>query len=231
MRVQRSLSKRQCVAAVLFGLATHSAASASTDNVLGITVELGIAPESVVIANVNEIAALTVLSRIEQAPTLCENLLAAHEAVGTAAADVTALSILLMGDSENDTLVQQYQVAMQTQSAAKEQVAALRNELFAFATEGLNEQQIDTIAIWRDGSAYRVDPAFRTTQRTHELWKAIEESLRAERRALRMDEELHEEYVELLMELRTEPAVLEANSLLEANLEGMQQVFEQFFVE
>lgn len=231
MRVQRSLSKRQCVAAALFGLVIHSAASASTDSVLRIAVELGIAPESVVIANVDEIAALTVLSRIEQASTLCENLMAAHAAVGAAAADVTVLSILLMGDSENDTLVQQYAVAMQTQSAAKELVAVLRNELFVFAIDGLNEQQIDAIAIWREGSAYRVDPAFRTTQRTHELWKATEESLRAERRALRMDEELHEDYVELLMELRTEPAVIEASALLEANLEGMQQVFEQFFVE
>ncbi len=228
MRVPRSLSKRQCVAAVLFGLVTHSADSASAANVLGIAVELGIAPESVVIANVNEITALTVLSRIEQASTLCENLMAAHQAVGTAAADVTALSILLTGDSENDTLVQQYELAMQTQSAAQEQVAALRSELFVLATDGLNEQQIDAITIWRDGSAYRVNSAFRTTQRTHELWKAIEESLRAERRALRMDEELHEEYLELLMELRTEPAVIAASALLEANLEGMQQAFEQF---
>lgn len=228
MRVQRSLSKKQFVAAVVFGLLTHSATSASTNTVLGIAVELGIVPESVVIANVNEMAALMVLSRIDQATTLCENLMAAHEAVGTAAANVTALSILLMGDSENDTLVQQYEVAIQTQAAAQEQVAALRDELFAFAAEGLNEQQIDAIAIWRDGSAYRVDPAFRTTQRTHEDWKVVEEALRAERRALRMGEELHEEYAELLMELRAEPAVPEASALLEANLEGMQQVFEQF---
>jgi hypothetical protein len=58
-------------------------------------------------------------------------------------------------------------------------------------------------------------------------WRAIEQALNAERRALRLGQQLGDDHVALLTEVRTDPVVGIAATALDANLASMQATFDQ----
>lgn len=193
-----------------------------------VAAEIGITPKSVVIANLDGAVTSLVVSRIQGATALREELAAGHQAVDAAAAVVTVLSQALHNDAGDNELMQQHQEAVAASNAAKLQVTAVRNALFEDAIAGLPPEQVAMITTCKEGARYRVQPEFRAKHRTGDEWRAIERALRAERRAIRLGEDLDEVQADLLAGVRGDVVVIEALQHLEMNLEWIQQVFQQF---
>lgn len=213
--------------AVIVGVLTIAARPALAQNVTGVCAEIGITPESVVIADLDAQSAMVILGRVESAVALCESLAAHHDAADAVAATITELSELMLNDADEDVL-QEYEAAVATLAAGQQQITALREALFDFALDGFPAPKIQRITVWRQGSPYRVHRAFRAKELEHDTWKAIERALRAEQRAIRLGQDLEEEPAQLLADIRSDPAVVEAGLRLEANFDQMKVVFEQF---
>lgn len=213
--------------ALIVAALTIAASPALAQNVTGVCAEIGITPESVVIADLNAQSAMVILGRVESAVTLRESLSSQHDAADAVAATITELSELMLNDADED-LQQQYEAAMATLAAGQLQITTLREALFDLALDGFPAPKIQRITVWRQGSPYRVQRAFRAKELEHDTWKALERALRAERRAIRLGEELDEEPAQLLADIRSGPAVVEAGIRLEVNFEAMKVVFQQF---
>ncbi len=213
--------------AVIVGVLTIAASPALAQNVTGVCAEIGITPESVVIADLDAQSAMVILGRVESAVALRASLAAEHDAADAVAATITELSQLMLNDADED-LRQEYEAAVATLAAGRQQITALREALFDLALDGFPAPKILRITVWRQGSRYRVRRAFRAKELEHDTWKAIERALRAERRAIRVGVDLDEEPAQLLADIRSDPAVVEAGIRLEANFDPMKVVFQQF---
>lgn len=213
--------------ALIVGALTIAARPVLAQNVRGVWAEIGITPESVVIADLNAQSTMVILSRVESAVALRESLSSQHDAADAVAATITELSELMLNDADED-LQQEYEAAVATLAAGQQQITALREALFDFALDGFPAPKIQRITVWRQGSPYRVQRKFRAKELERDTWKAIERALRAERRAIRVGEDLDEEPAQLLADIRSDPAVVEAGIRLEANLDSMKLVFQQF---
>ncbi len=214
--------------AVIVGVLTIAARPALAQNARGVWAEIGITPESVVIADLNAQSAMVILGRVESAVALRESLSSQHNAADAVAATITELSELMLNAAADEDLQQEYEAAVATLAAGRQQITALREALFDLALDGFPAPKIQRITVWRQGSPYRVRRAFRAKELEHDTWKAIERALRAERRAIRVGEDLDEEPAQLLADLRSDPAVVEAGIRLEANFDSMKLVFQQF---
>ena len=211
-----------------FALATLWSQAASAQSITGIAAQIGITPESVVIADLDGTSASLVLGHLEEAAALCQNLAAQHLAVDAAGVSVTALSESLLNDPGNEELIPQHQAALAALQVAKEQVVELREALFEVAVAGISPEKVAMIVVCRQGAPYRVQAGFRATQQTDNQWKAIERALRAEGRAIRRGESLDETHADLLAEVRSDQVVIEAQLHLQLNFDLMQQIFDQF---
>ena len=209
-------------------IGTSASVGRCAASAVSVAVELGITPESMVIAGFQPSSASMVLSSIEAAGAVSQALATQHQVVDTAAAQVTQLVEALFDSGDDEQLLAQHEAALQQLAAAREQDSQLRSDLFAIATEGLPPQEIQRLIIWRSGAAHRVPPEFRVAERSPEQWRAIKLALRAERRAIRLGEEVAEDHAQLLAEVRSDAALAEAAINLTANLELMQLAFDQF---
>ena len=214
--------------AVIVGALTIAARPALAQNVRGVWAEIGITPESVVIADLDAQSAMVILGRVESAVALRASLSAQHDAADTVAATITELSELMLNAAADEDLQQEYEAAVATLAAGQQQITALREALFDLALDGFPAPKIQRITVWRQGAPYRVQREFRAKELEHDTWKAIERALRAERRANRLGEELDEEPAQLLADIRSDPAVVEAGIWLAANFDPMKVVFQQF---
>ncbi len=214
--------------AMVVGALTIAARPVLAQNTMGVWAEIGITPESVVIADLDAQSAMVILGRVEAAVALRESLAAEHDAADAVAATITELSELMLNAAADEDLQQEYEAAVATLAAGQQQITALREALFDLALDGFPTSKIQRITVWQQGSPYRVQRAFRAKELEHDTWKAMERALRAERRAIRLGEELDEEPAQLLADIRSDPAVVEAGIRLEANFDPMKVVFQQF---
>ncbi len=202
--------------------------SAIAQTTTAVAAELGITPQSTVIADLSSTQASQVLAHIQAAGELRQELAAKHLAVDAAAVIVTQLSQLLLSDSGNEELLLQYEIANEDFTAAKEQVIEIQEAIFEVAVVGIGVEKVAMISVCKDGARYRVQSPFHARLHTHAQWKAIERALRAESRAIRRGEDLVEDYANLLAEVRADQVVIEADIHLQLNLETMVQTFAQY---
>ena len=193
-----------------------------------VAVEIGLTPQSAVIANLSSTQASTALAQLQAAGELRQLLTAKHQAVDTASLAVTQLSQLLRTDSGNEELLQQYEVAKEALIAAKEQVVELQEALFDVAVAGIQADKVAMINVCNSGARYRVQSQLRAKLRTRAQWKTIDRALRAEKRAIRRGEDLDEEHANLLTQVRADQVVITAEIHLNQNLEMMKQTFAQY---
>lgn len=196
--------------------------------ITAVAAELGITPQSTVIANLSPTQASQVLAYLQGAIELRQQLIVKHQAVDAAASTVTELSQLLLTDSGNDEALEQYETAKEVLTAAREQVVEVRVALFEIAVVGIGAEKVAMINVCRSGARYRVQSPLRAKQRTVAQWKTIERALRAEKRANRRGEDLNEDYANLLAQVRADQVVIEAEIHLNQNLEMMKQTFAQY---
>lgn len=190
--------------------------------------ELGITPESMVVGGFEIGAATTVLSRIEAAEAARQALVAQYQLIDAAAAQVTQLAEALFDTAADEQLLAQHEAALQQLVAAQHQFTQLRSNFFANVMDGFPPQHVQRLIVWRSGASHRVPPEFRVADRPAQQWKAIKRALRAERRAIRLGQELAQEHAQLLAEVRSDPALAEAANNLTANLDVMKALFGQF---
>ncbi len=218
------------LAAVASSMAVNMmwSSTASAQGIGAFTAELGITPESMVIARFQPAAAATVLSRFQSAEPLRQTLASQRLLADAAGVQISRLAEALFVDSGNAQLAAQYQVAVDQLDSIREQFNQVRSQLFDLTMAGVPEQQAQRLITWRNGATQRVEPEFRVRVRTEEQWKAITRALRAEGRAARLGEDLDQRHAQLLTAVRSEPQVAEAALRLEANLQIMKALFAQF---
>jgi hypothetical protein len=189
---------------------------------------IGLTPEALVVASVDLAQATMMLNSIQSEGELRQNLQAAHQAADAAASAVTILAEALRQQPDDGQLVAQYDASASALQAARDQIELVRGQLFESATESASAEQVAKLLIWRSGNGFRVPPEFRAVERTADEWSSIEAALRAERRAARLNEVLDESVAQLLNTVRSHAAVTAAASQLQANLQAMQGLFDQF---
>ena len=187
--------------------------------------EIGITPESVVLAGL-ENQADTMLTRLEDAADLRAALMAKHIESSNVASQVTSLAEQLLSSAEDPVLSAQYAQAVADLEAIQLEITVLHGDLFAVATAGYTIQQKNTLQLVKSNAQYRVPAEFRVLTLTVDEWKSTEKALRAERRALRRGEDLDPVYEALLLDLRTDPAVTSAAQQLTLHLSAVEQVFQ-----
>jgi hypothetical protein len=197
------------------------------DSVADAAASVGLTPESMVVADIDIAQVAPMLTAVQSEVELRQSLNAQHAAADVAAVNVTNLSELLQQSPDDEQLVAQHEAALNALQTAKDQIEALRGELFESATAPASADQITKLLVWRSGDGFRVPPEFRAVERTEDEWRAIEAALRAESRALRLNEELDELHAQLLNNVRSQAAVIDAGSRLQTDLQAVQTLFEQ----
>lgn len=206
-------------------MGTFLASNATANNLETLAAELGVCPESAIVAGVENIA--PILNAIDAESGLQQSLASHREALLTASTNVTALWQALEIDSENQSLHSQYESAVAAKLSAQTQISVALQALFEAATENLSEQQVQRLTNWRLSQGRKVPPEFRIKQRTDQDWMNLEIALIAEKRAMRLGTALNEAQAELLADARADLEVIEAATALQNELPLMEAQFEQ----
>ena len=189
--------------------------------------EIGLTPESLVLAGM-ETSAATLLLRVQDATTEREKL-AESQSLASAAADLLAqCSMSLQANPDDATAVQQFEQAAASLQAARSDVElerqALRNAVLFDATA----PEIEALEHWRSSAPFRIAAEFRVLAKDDMEWQLIEAALRAEQRALLRDEAIDPVYADALEDLRDEPAVISAAQALSESLDATEAAFTGF---
>jgi len=214
-----------CLVTALAGAAF---AQEQNSNTRVLAMQVGITPESVVIAEFDAAAAQTMLSRIDQATGYHNAIAAEQNAMNQVIDTITELSHTLQTEPGDQDLQQQYDTALAQKNAIQQELDLLFDELFALAVEGYPTSKVQQLEVYHSGLSYRAPAHFRAVERTEAQWKAIEAALRAEARAERLGADLNDEDASLLQAARSEPAVIEAQMRLENNLASIKAVFSNY---
>lgn len=189
-------------------------------------VEVGITPESLVIADFTVTESTTIFGQLDAAEDEREAVDYAHAEIVSDSVTVAQLRQALAYDPENDDLLSQLEQAEADLAMSRATLDANQQDLLDVALEGMISTSIQALDTWRDGCTFRVLPEFRVADREDEKWRALEVAVRAEKRAIRRNEELDEDNATLLAEVRSDPDVQQAILRLDENLETMQAWFE-----
>lgn len=217
----------QIFASLATALATWSAACASTHPPLELAAEIGITPQSMVVADVVSHTP-TVLSRFGTADAIVNDLAQTRALMHVAAAEVTDLSEQVVDDPNNAELVAAYEQAVAELQYQRDQLSVLQSGLFDHVTDDLSDEAVDRLLAWKQSSSYRVAPEFRVLEFSPDDWTLIEKAQRAEARATRRGETIDDAYADLLANLRSNPDVIAAAQRLETTLTSVEQVFDEF---
>ena len=169
--------------------------------------------------------AAVILERIGAASDLLAMLSAQHEEAAAIGAQMTVVSQEVLAHNADADLAAKYE-ALSSQMVAKiAQMNETRQQLRDVALEGVAPEALLRLARWRDSEGHRVSPAFRVVERTAEQWRSVELALRAEKRATATGQPLSDSQAALLNEVRSEPAVSEAQGQLNLYLEEVAETF------
>ena len=102
------------------------------------------------------------------------------------------------------------------------------DRLFAHVADSLATEEHDRLTDWRNASGFNVPPEFCVLERTDTEWKAIEDALQREKRALRNGGAIDPADEALLHAIRNDVRVLDAKSRLSQNLRGVITAYKQF---
>lgn len=188
---------------------------------------LGFTPESVVVADLQTMAA-TILGRLESAGELRQALETKRQAVDAASASVSQLAMAVRSNPDDSQLVNQFQAASSLLQTANTQLQSTADELRQLALNGAAENQIQRLQRWRDNSDFRVPAELRAAVHTVQEWQFVELALRAERRAIIRSEALDGDNQAILSSIRNEVDVIAATQRLATQLNAIELLFTQF---
>ncbi len=221
-------STRVVLATIMICIAARAAPAQTS--VLGTAAEIGITPETVVLADVAE-HATAILNALSAATDERLALAVAHQAVDAASQDVAQIASQLQVGAEEDELADL--VAARTAASAELQqrrteLYALRDAIRSHVTNGLPPAAVVCINTCRGSAVYRVPTEFRVIQRTPEQWEAIARAVRKEKKALKRGVPLAQQYADLLVAIRSDPQVMAAEQRLLLHLATVRQIFQNY---
>ncbi|MCP3999069.1 MAG: hypothetical protein GY722_29000 [bacterium] len=222
------LSARVVLATILIGVSA-SATQAQT-SVLGTAAEIGITPESLVLADVEQHAP-AILASISAASNERLALVAAHQAVDSASQNMAQVASQLQAGSDEDGLADLIAARVAAEAELlqrRTELQALRDTIRTAVTSGLPPAAVICINTSRQAAAYRVPTEFRVLQRTPEQWKAIERAVREEKKAMKRGVPLAQQYAGLLTAIRSDPQVAGAEQRLVLHLSAVRQIFQNY---
>ena len=202
-------------------------AQSSADEVVEMAGSIGIAPESLVLADLEEYSEV-ILTGIGQEAGLLTAIQTIESSLTQLTDQVGSVLDELSLNPTDETLLSSYQSASQALQSAMNSLETARNSLFEAATDTLAPASIDAIVTWQTASRYRVPPEFRVLDLTPPEWKAVEKALRAEQRSIILEEELDESYATLLATIRALPGVIAAQEQLSLHLTEVEGDFGGF---
>ncbi len=220
------MNRLRSLAAVSALTLASSTAQAATP-VLAAAAEIGITPETLVLADL-QTHATSILAEIETEENLRFLLEATHQLADQAAAEATALRQQVVAGNDDPDLIATYESRLAELQGHQLQIASFRSSLMAAATAGMPAAQLESLATCSGASHQRVPREFRVVARTDAQWKQIGRALRAERRALRRGTALAPEHAAVLNDLRANPQVTAATVRLDLHLQAVEQVFAGF---
>jgi len=188
--------------------------------------EIGITPESVVIAGCNPQQTTIILTRLAEAQALRDELHARRLMAGQLVMSLSTLAQQLANASQDQQILDQYQAANQQLQLVKSQIQQIRVTLFQTAMQGLPADTVQAIHVYRAAAVVSVPAAMRVRERTKRQWKAIAHAIRAEKRAQRLDRPLAAGPAQLLANVRQDPAVTQAQFKLDTNLANIKVIFD-----
>jgi len=189
--------------------------------------EIGITPESLVVADLQAHAS-SIVSGIDAQLVRRTELLLLHQSMDQATQAISSTTAEIQSTGANIELQTQLSSAQASLASIQAQLVTKRSELLAVVTEGLSGNSLILLGNWRTAATFNVDPQYRVAERSAEQWKSIEGALRAEKRAIRRGTELDPIQATLLTALRQESEVSAAAARLSAHLATTQAVFDQF---
>ncbi|MCW5775731.1 MAG: hypothetical protein KIS87_04715 [Phycisphaeraceae bacterium] len=194
-------------------IATAATPSIASDDAVRAAIELGITPSAAAAAGINGTAATALLARIGNATEERLALSKAHASVRQLTRQVSALRVHLQRHPNDDNAAAELRASLQSLAAANQSVRAALDELWSVALEGVQHPADAGLVAQRAGRGRVIDVPLRATMRSDAQYLELESALVAERRALRLGEDLPDEVRDVLVSARTAPEVITANAL------------------
>ena len=192
----------------------------------GMCVQLGLTPESLVMAGVSAGEVQAIMAALQEAYELRLQLAELAESADSLNQTITQLSETLFVDPTLESAIDSFETATAQLDVVRSQMTQARSQLFEIATAALTTGQRQALTTCHDGADKRVPAEFRAVQRTEEQWAAIEQALIAEAQASQLDAPVPSEAATLLAQVRNDPPVVSAQQALAAGLEVMQGQFD-----
>lgn len=221
----RTLQTRHTLFLLVLLVAMAPVAGAHAEDETSLAVEVGLTPHGLVVAGFSVNDAVIILYRIDTATELRQQLGEQENAVSAVSEQVLDIEAFLLQGSADEDLMTQYASLSAQLEALRSQMQGTRSALRAHALAGFPAAHVQALSVFNAGSRHRVPPALRAVPRTPEQWKSLEQALRAERRAIRRDEDLAQQHQDVLLGERSHPATVAAGTNLEMYLAGMQALF------
>jgi hypothetical protein len=191
-----------------------------------LSIELGVTPESIALAGLENLAA-AMLDRLEEAQDLRTMLAEQCEAESCCLTQLNDAAMLLASRPDEPALLATHAAAVGQLEAAHTQSAATRSALRDYMLEIVAVEQRLTLDRWNASATHLVPAAFRIQEHTASEWTVIEVALRGEERALGEGMPLETTYADMLAAIRSDVDVLVADQLLLTALPIIQSLFEE----
>ena len=218
---------KKLIAIVMLCAAAQSVSAQVGSDVIATAVELGITPESLVLAELDPHAD-AILARIDLATDERAML---HQiklsAVGLAD-QVTHLKQIVMASEYDPELMQSLVDAQASLDATMASIRSAREAIFESVMEGFEQEQVDRVLVWQSAGARSVPHELRSVAREDEEWDRIEVALKAEARANRRGEIVSPSHAAVLAQAWADPTVVQGRARLMLNLSQAQLVFAQW---
>jgi hypothetical protein len=221
---------RETAVSVVLGatLVQGYSAPAFGNDVTFLASELGITPETAVLAGLTATDATTFLTRIDAATSLRRDLATAREEASQHCAIITECQEHLFLDPGDDAMLAKYEAAQRGLARAEDTIASLRTSLLETALDGYATSTSDTLARFACQQQYKTPEEFAALEYSDDQMTAVEAAVAAERRALRLGFAVPLDAQALLAQAWSDSKVLTASGRLSSSLDSMRLVFESY---
>ncbi len=213
------------LAFVLSLAASRMAYASQPSTTRGFAADIGVTPESMVVAGFSLQETTIVLNRIQAAQTIREELGLLAASSDNAVLALAMLQQALAEAPGDQNFLNQIQQATEEVQAIATAITLKRTELQTLALADFPAAKIQRLTIWKNGSAHRVPASFRTALRSEDQWKSIVQALRAERRATIRDEPLDPQFIAILQPVYEDQLVIDADLAMQLHFENMKALF------
>jgi hypothetical protein len=189
---------------------------------------VGLTPVALVLADVSATSASALLDAIEDSASLITTIESKESAYSSAADAYGNAQADLHADPLNESVEDAYNNAAAALATAETELNVAKAALYAAAVSSLTQSQQDALEVVRVAEGINIPDAFRVLSRTADEWRELEQFLRMEGRLIRRGVTVPSAVADLLEAVRSDEAVVAAQSRIDSSLVAMQSIFDQY---